>query len=205
MFRYMLLCTHYRRPIDFSDEVVAAAGKGMATFARLAERIERLTGGLEQQIPQEIDQVAGALLESEVGTFVRDAVAAKMRFLERMDDDFNTADAIAVLHEMAGSVNSFLERTHAEADRPADVVQAATAAHHTIRKLGRVLGLFRQTERMQAARTDDLDKIMRLVIELRDEARKSKNFALSDRIRDGLKERGFVIEDRPDGTGWRKA
>jgi cysteinyl-tRNA synthetase len=53
-------------------------------------------------------------------------------------------------------------------------------------------------------KSDDLDKLMKLLIELRDEARKSKNFALSDRIRDGLKERGFVLEDRPGGTEWRK-
>ncbi len=204
LFRYMLLCTHYRRPIDFSDEVVAAAGKGMATFSRLAERIERVSGSLAGQLPQEIDQVAGALVESEVGAFVRDAVAAKMRFLERMDDDFNTADAIAVLHEMAGMVNSFMERNKADSERPADVVQAAAAGFNTIRKLGRILGLFRVNERQQAARSDDLDKVMRLMIELRNEARKSKNFALSDRIRDGLKECGIVLEDRPDGTGWRK-
>jgi cysteinyl-tRNA synthetase len=204
LFRYMLLSTHYRRPIDFSDDVVAAAGKGLSTFTRLAERIDRITGSANEQLPQEIDQVAGALLESEVGSFVRDAISAKMRFLERMDDDFNTADAIAVLHEMAGMINSFLERNRAEMDRPADVVQAAAAAHHTLRKLGKILGLFKQAERQQAVKSDDLDKLMKLLIELRDEARKSKNFALSDRIRDGLKERGFVLEDRPGGTEWRK-
>jgi cysteinyl-tRNA synthetase len=204
LFRYMLLGTHYRRPIDFSDDVVAGAGKGLATFSRLAERIERLTGKSDDQSPREIDQVAGSLLESEVAPFVREAVAAKMRFLERMDDDFNTADAIAVLHEMAGQINSFLEHNRAESDRPADVLQAAAAAYHTLRKLGGILGLFRQMDKPREARSDDLDKMMSLFIQMREEARQARDFKLADRIRDGLKERGFVLEDRADGTGWRK-
>jgi len=78
LFRYMLLCTHYRRPIDFSDDVVAAAGRGLATFTRLAERIERLTGTPVDKAQHEIDQVAAALMESEIGSFVRNAIAARV-------------------------------------------------------------------------------------------------------------------------------
>jgi cysteinyl-tRNA synthetase len=204
LFRYMLLCTHYRRPIDFSDDVVAAAGRGLATFTRLAERIERLTGTPVDKAQHEIDQVAAALMESEIGSFVRNAIAAKMKFLERMDDDFNTADAIAVLHELAGSINSFLEMNKAETEHPADVLQAAAAAFQTLRKLGKILGLFRHADAHRAAKSDDLEKLLRLFIDMRDEARKAKNFTLADRIRDGLAERGFTLEDRAGGTEWRK-
>jgi cysteinyl-tRNA synthetase len=204
LFRYMLLCTHYRSPIDFSDDVVAAAGKGLAAFSRLGERVERLTGVPFNQDQQDMDAVAGRLLESDISDFVREIMAAKMRFLERMDDDFNTAEAIAVLHEMNGQINAFLEHNKAESERHADVVVAAAAAFQTLGKLGGILGLFRRPERSEKAKTDDLDKVMQLMIELRNEARKSKNFALADRIRDGLKERGITLEDRADGTGWRK-
>jgi cysteinyl-tRNA synthetase len=204
LFRYMLLCTHYRSPIDFSDDVVAAAGKGLSAFSRLGERIERLTGVPHDPAQPDIDAVAGRLLESDISEFVRTIIAGEMKFLERMDDDFNTAEAIAVLHEMTGQINAFLEHNKAETERHPDVVVAAAAAYQTLGKLGRILGLFRRAERPEKAKTDDLDQVMRLLIELRNEARKSKNFALADRIRDGLKERGFTLEDRADGTGWRK-
>ena len=74
-----------------------------------------------------------------------------------------------------------------------------------VRRLGRVLGLFRHAEAQAGAGGKaDVDKLLKLFIELRDEARKGKNFALSDRIRDGLKEAGYVLEDRAGATNWRK-
>jgi cysteinyl-tRNA synthetase len=127
-----------------------------------------------------------------------------MKFLERMDDDFNTADAIASLHELAALINKFLEQNKAEAERDADDIQAAAAAFLTLRKLGKVLGLFRQADLPRPAKTDDLDRVMKFLIELRREARAAKNFALADRIRNGLKDLGFALEDRSDATGWRK-
>jgi cysteinyl-tRNA synthetase len=204
LFRYMLLCTHYRRPIDFSDDVVAAAARGMATFDRLKERVERLIGTPIDQYPQDIDAAAGRLVDSEISVFVRQVIDCKMKFLERMDDDFNTADAIASMHELAGLINKFLEQNRAESERDPEIVQAGAAAFQTLRKLGKVLGLFRHVDLPRPAQSDDLDNVMKLMIELRKEARDGKNFALADRIRDGLKERGFVLEDRSDGTGWRK-
>ena len=117
--------------------------KGLAVFTRLFERIERLTGKPLVDGSPDMDQIANRLLESEVGNFVRQVMGDKMRFLEMMDDDFNTAGAIAVLHEMSGSINSFLEQNRADTIRDPDVIQAAAAATQTLRKLGQILGLFR--------------------------------------------------------------
>jgi len=129
----------------------------------------------------------------------------KMKFLEMMDDDFNTAGAIAVMHEMAGSVNSFLEQNRAEADRQADVIQAAAGATQTIRRLGQVLGLFRtELPGLRAKEPGTVDQLMSLLIQLRNDARKNKQFALADAVRDGLKKISITLEDRPDGTGWRR-
>jgi cysteinyl-tRNA synthetase len=205
LLRYMLLSTHYRRPIEFTDEVLTNAKKGLAVFSRLAERIERLTGKpLNDQSP-DMDSMANRLLESEVGSFVRQAMAEKMRFFELMDDDFNTAGAIAVLHEMAGSINSFIEHNQAEKARQPDVMQAAAAATQTVRRLGQILGLFRaELPGLQAKEPGTVDQLMALVIQIRNEARKTKQFALADMVRDGLKKIGIVLEDRPDGTGWRR-
>ena len=205
LFRYMLLSTHYRRPIDFSDDVLAAAGKGLATFHRLAERIERLTDVPVDQPQDDMDVVAGRLADTPAAEFCGEVVSIKMKFLEMMDDDFNTAGAIAAMHDLAGAINGFIEKNKADAQRQPDVVQAAAAAYQTLRKLGRILGLFRVAVKASAVQgTQEVEKLMRLFIEMREEARKTKNFALSDRIRDGLKAAGYVLEDRTGGTDWRK-
>ncbi|MGA2230146.1 MAG: cysteine--tRNA ligase [Tepidisphaeraceae bacterium] len=205
LFRYLLLSTHYRRPIDFSDEVVTAAGKGLSTFQRLAERITRLNGAPPEQGGDDMDSVAGRLSDSDVAAFCNEIVTGKMGFLEMMDDDFNTAGAIAVLHDMAGHINALLEQNKAESQRQPDIVTAASAAFQTLRKLGKILGLFRMYERPASPQaSQDIDKLMHLFIDMRNEARKAKNFALADRIRNGLKERGFILEDRGEGTDWRK-
>jgi cysteinyl-tRNA synthetase len=205
LLRYMLLSTHYRRPIEFTEEVLNNSRKGLAVFVRLADRIERLTGKPPEDSSPDMDQIAARLLESEVGNFVRQVVGDKMRFLEMMDDDFNTAGAIAVLHEMAGSVNSFVEQNRAETSRQPDVMQAAAAAAQTLRRLGQLLGLFRaDLPGLTAKEPGTVEQLMALIIQLRNEARKTKQFALADSVRDGLKGIGISLEDRPDGTGWRR-
>jgi cysteinyl-tRNA synthetase len=123
-----------------------------------------------------------------------------------MDDDFNTAGAIGVLHEIAGEVNAFLERSDAEKSKPAEAIAAASAATQTLRNLGNVLGLFRAKAAPVAAgsQAETLEKVMKMLIKLRQDARAAKNFALADGIRDGLAGIGITLEDRPGETGWRK-
>jgi cysteinyl-tRNA synthetase len=122
-----------------------------------------------------------------------------------MDDDFNTAGAIAVLHEMAGSINALLERNQTETERQPDVIQAAGAATQTLRRLGQILGLFRpEIPGVRAKEPGTVEQLMSLIIQVRNEARKTKQFALADMVRDGLKKIGITLEDRADGTGWRR-
>jgi cysteinyl-tRNA synthetase len=205
LMRYMLLSTHYRRPIEFTDEVMTNSKKGMAVFTRLFERVERIIGKGPAEGAQDMDQIANRLLNSEVGPFVHQVIGDKMRFLEMMDDDFNTAGAIGVMHEMAGAINSFVEKNRADSDKQPDVVQAAAGGAQTLRKLGRILGLFRpEIPGSQAKEPGTVEQLMALLIQLRNEARKSKQFAISDSVRDGLKKIGISLEDRPDGTGWRR-
>jgi cysteinyl-tRNA synthetase len=204
LFRYLLLTTHYRSPIDFSDEVVIAAKGGLAGFARLFQRIERLTGD-SSTTSADIDAVAGELQKGKTEPFVTSVLHFRTKFLERMDDDFNTGGAIGVLHELANGINGFLEQSNAERDKPADVLKAATAATQTLRNLGQLLGLFRVQAQNTSSNNDGLTSdLMKLLIKLRQDARKSKNFAMADAIRNGLTEIGVTLEDRADGTDWRK-
>jgi cysteinyl-tRNA synthetase len=206
LFRYMLLITHYRRPIDFSDEVVVAAKKGLGVFHRLFHRIERLAGPVfAAAAPPDMDAIADSLKGTKLEPFATSILQFKTRFLEMMDDDFNTAGAIGVLHELAGEINSLLEQTNADRDKPADVLKASVAATQTLRELGQILGLFRAQAAPEPAKDGELAAdLMQLLIKLREEARKTKNFALADGIRKGLTEIGVTLEDRAGGTEWRK-
>jgi cysteinyl-tRNA synthetase len=205
LLRYLLLSTHYRRPIEFTDEALANSKKGLAVFSRLFERIERLTGQPLAPNAPDAESVAASLLESEHGHFIRDVLNLKIKFLEMMDDDFNTAGAIAVLHEMAGEANSFIERHDLEKTRSEDLVKAVATSTVTLRKLGTLLGLFRNKAAGSTKKDDALaDQLMQLLIELRQQARKDKNFTIADGIRNGLVKIGVTLEDRADGTVWRK-
>jgi cysteinyl-tRNA synthetase len=202
----MLLSTHYRRPIEFTDEVLAATKKATAVFSRLFERVERLSGQSLNDGIADMDRTAAELLEGEMGPFVREVLAYKMQFLEMMDDDFNTAGAIAVLHELAGATNSFIEQQQIETKKAPDALRAVTSAAKSLKGLGVILGLFRQAPQSAAPKQETglTEQLMQLFIQMRQDARRDKNFALADNIRDRLLKIGVTLEDRTDGTVWRK-
>ena len=205
LLRYLLLSTHYRRPIEFSEEVIVACKKAVGVFSRLDERIGRLPGSPVG--PGNLDSLDAMKLTDAQTELVKTVASRKNRFMEMMDDDFNTAGAIAVLHELAGDINGFVERRQLERAAEPQGVALAAAAGQTLRNLGQLLGLFRTDAAAPAAqKTDDLpDQLMQLIIRLRQEARAGKNFALADSIRKGLTELGITLEDRAGGTDWRRA
>ena len=205
LLRYLILSTHYRSPIDFGDEVVAASRKGLSTFGRLIERVERLLGEpLSEKNPM-MDQAAGGLYDTEHGDFARAVLAHKMKFLEMMDDDFNTAGAIASLHELAGAINGFIETKRVEKEKQTEAIAAAASATQTFKNLATVLGFFRVKAQPNDSRQNGLvEELMKVLIAIRKEARDTKNFATADSIRKHLTSIGIALEDRPDGTIWRK-
>ena len=211
VLRYLLLSTHYRRPIEFTDESLANTKKALAVFHRLFERVERITGKPVDLADDDAEAASGKLAEGTAeGDFIRDVLNRKIGFLKMMDDDFNTAGALAVLHETAGACNGFVERQQVEQSKGAEGVAAVAAAAVTLRKLANLLGLLRPgptASASEAAGGDAglADKLMELLIHLRADARKAKNFALADDIRNGLTAAGVTLEDRADGTGWRRA
>jgi len=205
LLRYMLLSTHYRRPIEFTDEVMTTTRKGLAVFHRLLDRVARLLGKELADDQPDMDQTASSLMDGEAAQLARGVLELKIKYLEMMDDDFNTAGAIAVLHELAGQINSFIEQRSVEREKRPEQLTAVTAATQTFRRLGMILGLFRQPIARMDSDSGLTDQLMQLLIQLRQDARTSKNFAIADGIRDGLAKIGLVLEDRADGTGWKKS
>src|SRR5580698_8465519 len=124
-----------------------------------------------------------------------------------MDDDFNTGGAVGILFDMSRAINGFIGQKKLDAGSAADPAAktALTTAMTLLKELSGVMGLFRKPIAKPAVATDGLtDQLMKLVIELRAEARRTKNFGIADKIRDGLAALRITLEDRPDGTNWRR-
>ncbi len=204
VIRFFLLSTHYRRPIDFSEERIAEVATGLEAFYRFFKRFHRIGGrsayGIEPPASREVGQIAAE------GSALLAAVAEEReRFLEAMDDDFNTAGGIAVLFDLLRLLNKFIdeERLEEPARRSEARLAELTRGTTTLRELAAVLGFFRRPPAEKAADGDALTgKLLQLLIELRGEARQRKDFSTADRIRDSLAQLGVTLQDRPGGTEW---
>ncbi len=182
--RMFILNGHYRSPIDFTEESILAATRGW----------ERLMGAV--RLTRERLRTAQA--ESDgAAVFTPTLETYKARFIEAMDDDFNTPMAIAALQELTREVNILLN-SGKEVDRA-----TLEAIDDLYRQLGgQVLGLV-PDEEMQSASAEREQGLIRLLVELRNQARAQKQYQTADQIRDRLAGLGVTLEDRPEGTTWR--
>jgi cysteinyl-tRNA synthetase len=122
-----------------------------------------------------------------------------------MDDDFNTAGAIAALFDFAGSINRFIEQEKLETAGSEPAKRDALAATAHLIATARLIGLFLEPPEKKAAAGDGLgEKAMEVLIRIRKHLRKKKDFETADLIRDMLAEAKIALEDRPDGTVWRQ-
>ncbi len=205
LLRFLILSSHYRAPIDFSPETLEAAGKGLGTFHRLFERLERVIGASPYKAEKRIEQVRDQANGPVAAAFLDEVLGDQVRFLEAMDDDFNTAAAIGVLFDMAGRVNRFIEQTRLETKRDEAAAVLASGGATTLIFLGRLLGLFEQAPETQSVGGDELTgELVKLLIDVRAMARKSKQFEIGDEVRKRLDGLGILLEDRADGTLWRR-
>lgn len=204
LLRYFIISTHYRRPIEFSDEEMAAKKKGLETFYRLFERIERACRLDPYQDGATLDQAFSSAENHADQAFIRECLDHQLRFLEAMDDDFNTGGAVGSLFELATTINRFIDEWRLETQDNPHGRELAMAAVQTLRSLGRILGLFDQRPARAAGGDSLADELMEVLIAIRAEARKAKQYALADMVRDRLKTIGITVEDRPGGTVWRR-
>jgi cysteinyl-tRNA synthetase len=176
VMRMLVLNGTYRAPLIFNDETVGAAEKN----------VERLKSGLRPAAPSTRGLPAGSASE-----LASQAEAIKQSFTDAMDNDFNTAGAVAALFELVKAINT--ARDSGATD------EQLKPAQSMLRELTGVLGLRLQEKQG----TSDADKFIDLLVQVRTEVRKQKLWPLSDLIRDRLKELGVTIEDGKDGTTWR--
>ncbi|MGA2063614.1 MAG: cysteine--tRNA ligase [Thermoguttaceae bacterium] len=203
--RFFLLATHYRRPIDYSLGRLQETQAAVENFHRFFKRYERVCGRSFHAIRPPERRRQGEFNPGGDGLLV-DVAGRRDRFLEAMDDDFNTGGAIGHLFELLRRLNKFIddEKLEQPENRSDDRLASLARGTAVLRELGAVLGLFgRPPEAAEPA--DDMElvaRLMGLLIDLRAEARAKKDFATADRIRKGLSGLGITLEDRSGGTGW---
>ena len=178
VLRFFMLSVHYRHPINFAKDLVDAASAGlerlMTAYANVLHR-QTATTGLGENVEEWIAKIAGV----------------RVQFEEAMNDDFNTANAISTLFELARLANTYLTESNTS-----DEVLAQFLA--TFDAIGEVLGIRFVPE--EALLDEEIDAL----IEERIQARKNRDFARGDEIRDQLQAMGIILEDTRQGTRWKR-
>ena len=176
--RYYLLATHYRSPIDFSDDKLASAARSLNrirnSYALLLDGQKKAAEG-EPRFTGVVDR-------------------CRQAFIDAMSDDFNTALAISVVFDFCHELNSYLAE-----DKP--VKADITAAKKLFADFDAVLGMIIPQTKESAGLEDQL---IQLILKIREDARAKKDWGTADAIRDGLKDMGLTIEDTPDGARVRR-
>jgi len=203
--RFFLLRTHYRSTIVFSEEGIEEAATGLESFYRFFERFHRATGQDWYNLPAAATRRDGDFDPGD-DPLLTEVHARRAGFLAKMDDDFNTGGAVSELFDLVRTLNRFIDQHKLDEAKTRDqgLTESLTRGAATLRELTALLGLFREPPpRLQSGDSDLVDRLVRLLIDLRAEARSRKDFALADRVRDGLTQVGITLEDRKDGTIWR--
>ena len=178
ILRFFMSTTQYRRPIRYSE----------STLKEAAANYQKLKNAFENLRFRQADAVA-SLPEDE--HYLAQLNELEQRFITEMDDDFNAANGITVVYELAKMMNQYSEQ--ATVSEPVLVAMDKLCSGWLA-----IFGLFFKNEELVDAQVDAL-------IEERNQARKDRDFARSDEIRDLLKEQGIVLEDTPQGTRWRRS
>jgi len=174
--KFLMLQAHYRTPINYSYDIVEQCRAALDRLYTCRDHLDFAAAhAAPSPIPEEED-------------FLKTVERRRASFIEAMDDDLNTADAISALFELARDCNSFFAEP-----KSAETIAAATACFD---EMTNVLGILYQRKK------EDLDSEVEALIEKRQAARKAKDFKTADAIRDQLKAQGIVLEDTPQGVKW---
>lgn len=179
VLRFFMLSAHYRSPLNFSADLMEASKNALERIVEGASRLKDRKDADHNVISQEEKQL------------VEEAKSYITKFEEAMDDDFNTADALAAIFELVKFANTNVNEQSSGA--------FAEALYQILVKLCDVMGLIVEKEE------EILDKEIEDLIAERQEARKAKNFARADEIRDELLKKGIILKDTRDGVKWQRA
>ena len=209
VIRFFLLSAHYRSPINFSDDLLLSAQNALDRLYECRDNLRFLLGKAQAEDGGATGTSSGGATsdENELDSVVSDGNSSgtmfeeyKEHFIEAMDDDLNTADAVAVLFDLVRAVNTRVAdvRKAEQGDVVSIPLNELQQALEMLMELSRILGLLGRERDTVAMEVESL-------IAQRQAARKEKNWAESDRLRDRLKEMGIELQDTPQGVKWKKA
>ena len=178
VLRFYMSSVQYRRPINYSED-------GLKQAETVLKRYQNTLRNLDARLDDENERLEDNGLRD-------DLTQAKAEFIEAMDDDFNVQNALSIMYDLATTLNNHLQKD--QVDKP-----ALKRAKKLLIAWLEIFGVSFKEE--QAENDDEIEKL----IAQRDEARKNKDWAESDRLRDELQAKGIVIEDTPQGTRWHRA
>ncbi|MDU1204008.1 MAG: cysteine--tRNA ligase [Clostridiales bacterium] len=179
--RLFMLSTHYRNPINFSDEILNQSKAGLERLYNAKEKALFTINNLEDYKMTEEE----AKLQEELAGF-------RQKFIDAMDDDVNTADAVSVIFELAKFMNSNVTEKSSK--------EFAQKVIDEFNELTSVLNIVNKDQK-----EDILDEEIEQLIAQRTEAKKNKNFQLADEIRQQLLDKGIILEDTRQGVKWKRA
>lgn len=181
LVRFFLLSTHYRNPVNFSDTILDQAKAGLERLTNARDNAEFIMSKLED-----------TKMSSEETGLVDELNSYKTKFIEAMDDDLNTSDAISAIFELAKFMNTNIKDTSSKEFIGLNI--------DLFNELTGVLNIANKS----VEENDDLARTVEEMIAKRAEAKKNKDFALADKIREELLEMGIVIEDTRQGVKWKR-
>ena len=185
VLRFFMLSAHYRSPLNFSADQMESAAVSLERIRNAVENLKYLETASEKNMP------ADTAMTQEEQALLSEAMAFETKFDDAMDDDLNTADAIAAIFELVKFANS-----HSAAENTPAYLKGVK---DEIVKLCDILGLI--VEKKEELLDDEIEKL----IEERQAARKAKNFARADEIRNLLAEKGIQLLDTREGVKWKRA
>ena len=180
VLRFFMLSAHYRSPLNFSAELMEAAKNGLERILTAADNLKFLAGNASSEVMTDEEKELFLKTQEYTDSFER-----------AMDDDFNTADAIAAVFELVKYINTTADGTRSK--------EYLDSLYKRLESLTDVLGIIIEKKE------EILDEEIEAMIEKRQAARKERNFALADQIRDELLARGIILEDTREGVKWKKA
>jgi cysteinyl-tRNA synthetase len=190
--RLFFLTKHYRGPIDFSMEALQNAMKARERLSLAYQALHR-----KLQAQESSPAAKAEVVTSDQDSFQKAMQDAQNGFITALDDDFNTAQGLAVIFDFVREVNRWTERQKLSSGEYFLLAQAK----NLLDEWNNVLGIFESN----APEVDNarFETVMQVLLDLRRALRAEKNFKLADELRDGLKEAGVIIEDSPSGSRWR--
>ncbi len=199
--RFYMLSTHYRSPLDFDDSKLEMNKKSLARLHNSLDNVEALLNSVS------FGQ-SDISMDEEIAWLQKNLDKTERDFREAMDDDFNTALAVASLFDLARDANAFGKAMSEYAGKPLpmNVREILERVRDQFLRLGEVLGLFERKDTVNKDESAQLvERLMDLIIEVRRQARSKKDWATADAIRNKLSEMGIILEDTPQGVRWKKS